>query len=110
MPLGKEVGLGPGHIVLGGDPVGTHPPQQPLPTFGSCLLWPNGRPSQQLLLFLYSWRQRVAILYNGLPLFPVKIVSTPSNTWFPWVWAYLSPQPKRHLDRFSRFCTTHRRV
>jgi len=33
MPLGKEVGLGPGHIVLDGDPVGTQPPQQPLPTF-----------------------------------------------------------------------------
>jgi len=50
MSLGKEVGLGPGHIVLDGDPVGTQPPQlQPLPTFGPCLLWPNGRPSQQLL-------------------------------------------------------------
>ena len=49
MPLGKEVGLGPGHIVLDGDPVGTQTPQQPLPTFGSCLLWPNGGPSQQLL-------------------------------------------------------------
>ena len=24
MPLGKEVGFGPGHIVLDGDPVGTH--------------------------------------------------------------------------------------
>jgi len=34
MPLGKEVGLGPDHFVLDGDPVGTHPPeQQPLPTF-----------------------------------------------------------------------------
>jgi len=31
MPLGKEVGLGPGHIVLDGDPVGTQPPQQPSP-------------------------------------------------------------------------------
>jgi len=29
MLLGKERGLGPGHIVLDGDPVGT----QPLPTF-----------------------------------------------------------------------------
>ena len=28
---------------------GPRPPQQPLPTFGPCLLWPNGRPSQQLL-------------------------------------------------------------
>jgi len=45
----KEVGLGPGHIVLDGDPVGTQPPQQPLPTFGPSLLWPNGRPPQQLL-------------------------------------------------------------
>jgi len=26
MPLSKEVGLGPGHIVLDGDPVGTQPP------------------------------------------------------------------------------------
>jgi len=34
MPLGKEVGLGPGHIVLDGDPMGTQRPQQPLPTFG----------------------------------------------------------------------------
>jgi len=25
MPLGKEVGLGPGHIVLDGDAVGSHP-------------------------------------------------------------------------------------
>jgi len=39
--LGMEVGLGPGHIVLDGDPVplpkkGTEPP-----IFGPCLLWPN---------------------------------------------------------------------
>jgi len=36
MPLGKEVGLVPGHTVLDGDPVGNQrPPQQPLPTFRS---------------------------------------------------------------------------
>ena len=33
MPLGKEVGLGPGHTVLDGDPLETQPPQQPLSTF-----------------------------------------------------------------------------
>jgi len=34
MPLGTEVGLGPGHIVLDGDPVGRQRRlQQPLPTF-----------------------------------------------------------------------------
>jgi len=34
MPLGKEVGLGRGHIVLDGDSVGTQrTPQQPFTTF-----------------------------------------------------------------------------
>jgi len=46
VPLGKEVGLGPGHTVLDGDP---SPHSSPSPLFGSCLLWPNGRLSQQLL-------------------------------------------------------------
>jgi len=56
MPFGAEVGLGPGDIVLDGDPA---PPTErdttALPPFlahgyfGPCLLWPNGRPSQQLL-------------------------------------------------------------
>jgi len=40
--------------------------------------------------------------------FPHKIAPShggmwpPSNTWLI-LWAHLSPQPKRHLDRFSRF-------
>ena len=42
IPLGTEVDLGPGHIVLDGDPA--PPPakgaQQP-PPFGPCLLWPR---------------------------------------------------------------------
>jgi len=43
--LGKKVGLGPGHIVLDGDPVGTQPPHSsPSPLFGPCLLWLNLRP------------------------------------------------------------------
>jgi len=55
VPLGKEyVGLGPGHIVLDGDRVGTQRPHSsPSPLFGRCLLWPNGRPSQQLLSSCY---------------------------------------------------------
>jgi len=47
--LVRGVGLGPGHIVLDGDPSPTRKgAQQPL-IFGSCLLWSNGRPSQRLL-------------------------------------------------------------
>jgi len=44
MPLGMEVGLGPGDFVLDGDT--TSPPQKgggdPSPIFGPCPLWPNG--------------------------------------------------------------------
>ena len=49
MPLGTEVDVGLVDIVLDGV-------QRPLkrgtapPLFGPCLLWPNGRPSQLLLL------------------------------------------------------------
>jgi len=50
MPLGKEVGIGPVHIVLHSDPMGSSAPHSsPSPLFGSCLLWPNGRLSQQML-------------------------------------------------------------
>jgi len=49
MQLGTEVGLGPGHIVLDGDPPTPLPKgAQPL-IFGPCLLWPNGCTSQLLL-------------------------------------------------------------
>ena len=54
MPLGTEVGIGPGRIVLDGDPAPPHgktgrgTAARP-PLFGPCLLWPNGRPLQQLL-------------------------------------------------------------
>jgi len=43
MKLGMQVGLGPDHIVLGGDPA--DPPSKghsPLPIFGPCLSRPNG--------------------------------------------------------------------
>jgi len=40
MPLGMEVGLGPGHIVVDGNP---SPKMRAQPQiFGPYLLWPNG--------------------------------------------------------------------
>jgi len=42
MPLGMEVGLGPGQIVLDGDPAPPTPKGAQPPIFGPCLLWPNG--------------------------------------------------------------------
>jgi len=55
MPLGRKVGLGPGHIVLDEDPA--PPPKkgaQP-PIFGPCLLWPNG------------WMDQDATWYDSRP-------------------------------------------
>ena len=44
MPVGTEGGLGPGHIVLDGDPAPPFKGAQPV--FGPCLLWPNGWTEQ----------------------------------------------------------------
>jgi len=45
------IGLGPGDIVLDGElgPSSATERGTSAPLFGPCLLWPNGRPSQQLL-------------------------------------------------------------
>jgi len=49
MSLNTEVGLGPGHIVVDGDPAPPQMIQLPVPLFGPRLLWSNSRTSQQLL-------------------------------------------------------------
>jgi len=46
MPFGTNVGLGPGDIVLDGNPAPLRKGAQRPPTlFRLCLLWPNGRPA-----------------------------------------------------------------
>jgi len=54
MPLGTEIDLGPGHIVLDGD--SAPPPakggQQP-PLFGACLMWPRS-PISATVELLYQ--------------------------------------------------------
>ena len=55
MPLGKEVGLGPGHIVLDGDPVGTQPPTAAPPHFRPMPIVAKRSPisaTAELLLYL----------------------------------------------------------
>ena len=42
MNLGIQVGLGPGHIVLDGDPATLPKEAEPPPIFGPYLFWPNG--------------------------------------------------------------------
>jgi len=60
MPLGKEIGLGPGHVVLDGDPVGTQrSPQQPLPTFRPMTIVAKRSPISATaeLLFRHNFKQ-----------------------------------------------------
>ena len=53
MALGTELGLGPGHIVLDGDPAALHKREAELPIFSPFLLWPNG------------WMHQDATWYGG---------------------------------------------
>jgi len=41
LPLGRKVGLDPGHIVLDGDTTPSPKKEAEPPIFGPCLLWPN---------------------------------------------------------------------
>ena len=57
-PLGTEVDLGLDHIVLDGTQLPPPERSTAAPSFGSCLLWSNGRPSL-LLLSTCSVRQHI---------------------------------------------------
>jgi len=76
MPLGTEVGLGPGDIVLDGDPASPSERGTAAPHFSAHLLWSNG-PFQQLLSSLF---QRISVLiqrFNSIlfhETFPVEDV------------------------------------
>ena len=50
MPLGTDVGLGPGDIVLDGEPAPPRKRGTP-PVFRPCLLWPNGCMHQDMRLW-----------------------------------------------------------
>ena len=54
-PLGTEVDLGPGHIVLDGVPAPAKGAQQ-RPLFGPCLLWPRSPISANSELLLIMFR------------------------------------------------------
>jgi len=72
MPLGKEVCLGPGHIVLDGEPGSQLPDKgaQP-PIFGPCLVAKRSPISAVPFEGRGSW------------------VGSPSDTMWPWAEAYL---------------------
>jgi len=87
MPLGTEVGLGPGAIVLDGDPASpTEMDTAASPTFRPTLLW-HGGPSQQLLsaellLWFHTadqagypsvlWRTKILLIISCIGLRVIK--------------------------------------
>jgi len=106
MPLGTEVGLGPGDIVLDGDRAsptkrGTAAPP---PLFSPCLLWPNGRPSQLVLSTCYiylklgnSYRTNRTVIIQYLVLqcsLHNDYKYTVSGKKFPWTGPGFSPDQK----------------
>ena len=60
MPLGTEVSLGLGHIVLDGDPAPPGKGARQCPHFDPCLLWPRSSISAtaELLLAIVSYKSR----------------------------------------------------
>jgi len=75
MPLGMEVGLGPGDFVFDG----TELPQKkgtPHPIFGPCLLWPNGGMDQDATWYGGKPRRRRRCVRWGRSS-PLKVAQPP---------------------------------
>jgi len=82
MALGMEVRLGPGHIVLDGDPVPLQKSSRAAsPIFGPFLLWPNG------------WMHQDGTWYWGRPQ-PRRLCVR---------WGPSSPSPKRGRSPLTQF-------
>ena len=70
-PLGTEVDLGPGHIILDGVPAPAKGAQQP-PLFGPCLLWPRSPISATAeLLYIFKFGHVMLVNEDGW-IFPLK--------------------------------------
>ena len=92
-PLSRDVGLGPGDIVLDGDPaISNGKGHSSPPLFGPCLLWPNGRPSQVLLS---SCTKGCPKILNTLLITPLASGKPSPQRLYPYL-PRLSPSLSRH--------------
>jgi len=95
MPLGTEVGLGPGDFVLDGDPAASPKRGRSPQIFGPCLLWPNGWMDQD-----DTWHvgrpqpRRFCIRWGPSPL-PKTEEEPPSSIFGPFL---LWPKGWMHQD------------
>ena len=110
-PLGTEVDLGPGHIVLGGVPAPAKGAQQH-PLFSAHVYCGHGRPSQLLLssctCFVRHWfvgdcckQWRVCVCFQGVLLGAQVYVCwigtcVPSTGSAVWHWRSARPDTRQH--------------
>jgi len=118
----------PGYIVLDGDPAPPKRGHSSPPLFGPCLLWPNGWMDQDTTWYEGGPRPRRHCVRwgrssshgKGHNNSPLKMAPSHGGNFEDGA-AHLvclihgslsppEPTPERHLDRFSRFCTAHRRA
>jgi len=67
MPHGKEVGLGPVHIVLDGDPVGTQPPTAAPPHFRAMPIVAKRSPISATAELLLNCRRYLLNVWTNRP-------------------------------------------
>jgi len=114
MPLGVEIGLGPGDFVLDGEPTPLPKKGAKPPIFGPCLLWPNGWMDQDGTCHGDGPRPR-RHWFSMRTQFPPKKGTQPpifgpcllwpngcmyqDTTWYGG-----RPQPRRHCVRWGPRC------
>jgi len=76
MPLGMEVGLGPGDFVLDGDPAPLPKKGAEPPIFGPRLLWPNGWMDQDGTWHGGGHRSRPHFVRSGPKVVQIAYIAT----------------------------------
>jgi len=103
IPLCTEVDLGPGDIVLDGEPA---PPKRGIaPTFRPCLLWPNGWLDQDATWYGGRPRLKPHCVRLGPSSPPTKKEHSPLHFWPISVVAKWSPMSAtvEHLFEVTRY-------
>jgi len=93
MKLGKEVGLGPGHIVLDEHPAPLPKGAQPQ-FFDPCLFWPNDRMDQMTTWYGGRPRPRPHCVKWGFSSLYKRATAPP-------IFGDQLPLPKGHIPQFS---------
>jgi len=97
MKLGMQVGLGPGHIVLGGDPAAPPLKGHSPPIFGPYLLWPNGCMDQDVTSYGGRPRPR-RLCVRWVPRSP-----SPKGGQSPQIFGPCLLQPNGWMDEAKKY-------